>query len=198
MGSGYKDFVPGDTLTATEVDGYLMRQSVMTFANTTARDTALSGVLDEGMVAYLEDAPNRLTYYTGSAWMILSSERVAFTPTWTNLTLGNGTQGWTYGYVAGAVQSVRVQGTIVFGSTTSVGGDISMTIPGSLAGATGLDSVGSLLMIDAGTTTRTGVSLVVGAGTSILLRSDAGNVNATVPFTWATGDSITFQIDIAI
>ena len=55
MGSGFKDFAAGDVLTAADVDGYLMRQTVMTFADASARDTALSGVLDEGMVAYLED-----------------------------------------------------------------------------------------------------------------------------------------------
>jgi len=68
MGSGYKDFAPGDVLTAADVDGYLMRQTVMTFADASARDSALSGVLDEGMVAYLEDT-DRTTYYTGSAWV---------------------------------------------------------------------------------------------------------------------------------
>lgn len=68
MGSGFKDFAAGDILTAADVDGYLMRQTVMTFADASARDAALSGVLDEGMVAYLEDT-NATTYYTGSAWI---------------------------------------------------------------------------------------------------------------------------------
>jgi hypothetical protein len=68
MGSGFKDWSPGDVLTAADVDGYLMRQTVMTFADASARDTALSGVLDEGMVAYLEDT-NAITVYNGSAWV---------------------------------------------------------------------------------------------------------------------------------
>jgi len=68
MGSGFKDWAAGDVLTAADVDGYLMRQTVMTFADASARDTALSGVLDEGMVAYLEDV-NALTVYNGSAWV---------------------------------------------------------------------------------------------------------------------------------
>lgn len=67
MGSGFKDFAAGDILTAADVDGYLMRQTVMTFADASARDTALSGVLDEGMMAYLEDV-NKVTFYDGSAW----------------------------------------------------------------------------------------------------------------------------------
>jgi len=68
MGSGFKDWAAGDVLTAADVDGYLMRQTAMTFADASARDTALSGVLDEGMVAYLEDT-DRFTFYTGSAWV---------------------------------------------------------------------------------------------------------------------------------
>lgn len=68
MGSGFKDWAAGDVLTAADVDGYLMRQTVMTFADASARDTALSGVLDEGMVAYLEDS-NAITVYNGSSWV---------------------------------------------------------------------------------------------------------------------------------
>lgn len=68
MGSGFKDFAAGDVLTAADVDGYLMRQTVMTFADASARDTALSSVLDEGMVAYLEDGDS-LFLYDGSEWV---------------------------------------------------------------------------------------------------------------------------------
>lgn len=88
MGSGFKDFAAGDILTAADVDGYLMRQTVMTFADASARDSALSGVLDEGMVAYLEDT-NRTTFYDGSAWQdIANSSSIgtwsAYTPTVTS------------------------------------------------------------------------------------------------------------------
>tara|TARA_R110001592_G_scaffold227328_1_gene483518 strand:- start:129 stop:620 length:492 start_codon:yes stop_codon:yes gene_type:complete len=65
--SGYKDFVAGDPLTAAQVDGFLMRQSVMVFASASARDAALSGVLVEGMHAYTSDA-DTLWFYNGSAW----------------------------------------------------------------------------------------------------------------------------------
>ena len=67
MGSGFKDYSAGDVLTASDVDGYLMRQTNMVFASASARDTALSGVLAEGMVAYLSD-DDLFTFYTGAAW----------------------------------------------------------------------------------------------------------------------------------
>ena len=67
-GAGYKLFNTGDVLTAAQVNTYLMEQTVMRFATTTARDTALSGVLAEGMICYI-DADNNLYKYTGSAWV---------------------------------------------------------------------------------------------------------------------------------
>jgi hypothetical protein len=67
-GAGYKLFNTGDVLTAAQVNTYLMEQAVMRFATTTARDTALSGVLAEGMLCYI-DADNNIYKYTGSAWV---------------------------------------------------------------------------------------------------------------------------------
>lgn len=69
----FKDFAAGDILTAADVDDYLMRQTVMTFDDSTARGTALgTAVLTEGMVSYLKDT-NTLQYYDGSAWADVSN-----------------------------------------------------------------------------------------------------------------------------
>jgi len=62
----YKVFSNGDALTGSELNTYLMNQSVMVFASTTARDAALTAPT-EGMVVWLQDA-NKYVYYTGSAW----------------------------------------------------------------------------------------------------------------------------------
>jgi hypothetical protein len=69
MAGGFKNFVAGAVLLESDLDSYLMRQTVMVFASASARDSALSGVLVEGMHAYLSDK-NWLTYYDGSAWVI--------------------------------------------------------------------------------------------------------------------------------
>jgi hypothetical protein len=58
-------------LTAAQVNTYLNEQTVMVFANSTARTTALSGVLAEGMVSYLQDT-NAVEVYNGSAWVGVS------------------------------------------------------------------------------------------------------------------------------
>ena len=67
-GAGFKTFNTGDVLTASEVNTYLQQQVVMVFADSSARTTALSAVLAEGMVSYLQDT-NTVQVYNGSAWV---------------------------------------------------------------------------------------------------------------------------------
>lgn len=69
---GFKDFANGYPLNATEVDNYLMRQTVMVFADSTARTAALTGIETEGMFTYLT-ATNATQYYNGTAWVDLVS-----------------------------------------------------------------------------------------------------------------------------
>lgn len=66
-GQGYKLFVNGNTLSASDLNTYVNQQTVMVFATTGARTTALSSVLAEGMVSYVTGTG--LQYYTGSAWV---------------------------------------------------------------------------------------------------------------------------------
>lgn len=62
----YKVFQNGFPLNASELNNYLMNQSVMVFASTTARDADLTAPL-EGMIVWLQDS-NKFVYYTGTAW----------------------------------------------------------------------------------------------------------------------------------
>ena len=63
MGSGWKAFTAA-ALTSADVNGYLMDQSVCSFADNTARDAATP---QEGMVAFVR-GDNELQVYTGGAW----------------------------------------------------------------------------------------------------------------------------------
>ena len=65
-GAGKKTFVAGAVLTASDVNTYLMDQSVMRFATASARSTALP-TPSEGMVSYLDDT-NEVEVYDGSSW----------------------------------------------------------------------------------------------------------------------------------
>ena len=67
-GAGYKLFNTGDVLTAAQVNEYLMQQTVMVFADASARTTALSGVLAEGMLSYLK-SDDKTYAYNGTSWV---------------------------------------------------------------------------------------------------------------------------------
>lgn len=67
-GAGYKLFNTGEVLTASDVNTYLQQQTVMVFASSAARTSALSGVLAEGMVTYLQDT-NSVEVYNGTAFV---------------------------------------------------------------------------------------------------------------------------------
>ena len=69
-GLGRKTWSPGDTLNAADVNGYLMDQSVMVFAGTAARASAIPSP-SAGMVAY--STATSLQVYNGSAWVDLST-----------------------------------------------------------------------------------------------------------------------------
>lgn len=70
-GLGAKLWTSGEVVTAANVNGYLMDQTIMRFATTTARDAAFGGAgeptLAEGMFAYI-DADDTLYFYDGSVW----------------------------------------------------------------------------------------------------------------------------------
>ena len=70
--AGYKAFATGDVLTAAQVQYNLQNQTIMFFASSAARTTALSGVVVEGMFSYLADT-NAFEYYDGAAWQSASN-----------------------------------------------------------------------------------------------------------------------------
>ena len=70
--AGYHAYATGDVLTAAQVQYNLQNQTVMYFANTTARDAALTGaILVEGMVSYTTSTG--VMYYNGTAWTAVGS-----------------------------------------------------------------------------------------------------------------------------
>jgi hypothetical protein len=67
-----KTFLNGFPLPASDLNNYLMDQSVMTFASSAARTSAIASPV-EGMITYLEDT-NTYETWNGSAWVdILAS-----------------------------------------------------------------------------------------------------------------------------
>jgi hypothetical protein len=61
-GLGYKQFAPGEVLTAANLQGYAVDQSTMVFASSAARTTALP-TPSQGMMSFLSDKGRIETYF---------------------------------------------------------------------------------------------------------------------------------------
>lgn len=107
-GAGYKLFNTGDVLTAAQVNTYLMQQSVMVFANSAARTSALSGVLAEGMLSYLVDT-NAVEKYDGSSWSAIGTGDIEGVTAGTGLS-GGGTSGTVTLSIASAQSDLVIKG----------------------------------------------------------------------------------------
>jgi hypothetical protein len=142
-GLGYKVFTAGEVLTAANVNGYLMEQSVMVFGGTAARGSAI-GTASEGMVTYLTDS-NSITVYDGSAWQQV------------------------YPAATSSVNSITASYTAVAGDANDTiyvaSGTVTVTVPDVLAVGERIDiwrNSGGTVTIAAGT----GVTDWAGAGTA--------------------------------
>ena len=71
-GLGRKVFTAGEVLAASEVNGYLMDQSIMVFADEAARTSAI-GTPTEGMFTFTQD-DDAFEFWDGSAWQAVTTE----------------------------------------------------------------------------------------------------------------------------
>jgi hypothetical protein len=97
-GLGFKEFTVGDILTAADANGYLASQTVMVFASSAARTSAIASP-QEGMISFLKDT-DTMQFYTGAAWSNvdtgsspLTTKGDLYTFSTTNARLGVGTNG---------------------------------------------------------------------------------------------------------
>ena len=124
----------------------------------------------------------------------------SFTPTWINLTQGNGTV--VYAKYSQINKTVHFAVNFIWGSTTSLSGHWGMQLPVTAAHQQSL-GLNSALLSDWGTTVYWGKSFLANT-TDLYFYSDkvlSSNyvyyeaVSATAPFTWTgtVSDAITFQ-----
>lgn len=123
---------------------------------------------------------------------------VAFTPTWTNLTIGNGSQAWYYQRVRGLV---KVWGILTLGSTTSVGSNPYFALPVAGSFVAG-ELLGRALFDDAGVRYHGSVHYDSTFSSALARRFSVSGANvldaavtATAPFTWANGDKLSMQFE---
>ena len=186
----FKTFATGEKLTSSDVNSYLMQQTVMYFASSTARGSAITSPV-EGMVAYLEDS-NTYTFWNGSAWndLLWGDAWVAYTPTLSNITLGSGgTSSFFYQRVG---KMVNVRGRITLGTSGALSGVATFTLPVNAITADQFWQSGTILN-DSGTFYAGVVRVGTSTATVLALNASATyttavNTALNIPFTWAVGD----------
>lgn len=172
----------GDVVTGADFDS-IDDQLIITCTSST-RPTGVEGR------HIFETDTNKRYVYDGTSWNLDGgSGWVTFTPSWTNLTVGNGTNVGRYRYADGGVY---VAAQVGFGSTTSISGSVSLTIPNSETAQVDPQGMGWAIYLDSGTRWYLGGCWSISTATRLdFLHNEGGNaglVNATNPFTWATGD----------
>ena len=65
--TGRKEWASDDILSAADIMGYLMDQSVTIWTNSTARNSGILAPI-EGQISYLQDA-NKFQAYDGAGWV---------------------------------------------------------------------------------------------------------------------------------
>lgn len=182
-GLGYKDFTVGQVLTSAEVDGYLMQQTVMKFADASARTTALSGVLAEGMLSYLADT-NAVEKYDGSSWSAIGTGDIEGVTAGTGLSGGgsSGTVTVSFDYSVGNQSVENAQtGTSYTLVLTDAGkmvtctnaSAITLTVPPNSSVAFPTNTRIDLLQYGAGQ-----VTVAAGAGVTIYSKASALKLSA--------------------
>jgi hypothetical protein len=121
----------------------------------------------------------------------------SWTPTWTNLTIGNGTQDHKYTTIGNLI-IFKLE--LVFGSTTSISGSPEFTLPATQAShytVAAETPIGTTTYLDVGTANYAGVIDIFSSGKGRLLVDVAsgtyttrGTISSTNPFTWGSGDYI--------
>lgn len=138
--------------------------------------------------------PAKLLAGTGSSWTWQ-----AYVPTWTNLTVGNGTVTARYSQTG---KTIVCQVKIVFGTTTAVSGGVTVTTPTTISSNYDYASIlGQGFYLDTGTAAYAGVAIfnntttieldILGTGSTY---ATAAALSSTVPFTWGNGDKLFFSI----
>lgn len=113
-GAGYKTFVAGTLAKASEVNTYLMQQSVMVFATTTARSAAITSP-SNGMLTYIT-ATKTIELYDGG-WTQIGGGNNATYPNQAVITSPGGTaRPIAFAMTAGQA-SITGTGTITLGAS---------------------------------------------------------------------------------
>jgi hypothetical protein len=164
------------------------------YTNESTRSAAIP-TPTEGMLAVTTDN-DKIDYYNGSGWVpaLPVGAWEAYTPTFTNLTVGNATVNFTYAQIG---KTVHVRGSLTFGASTAITGAVSFSAPVNLATSAGGPVIGLARYNDSGTASYVGiVSGATGSTLGLVIENVAGtyptiaNLSSSVPFLWTTSDAL--------
>lgn len=173
----YKQFQP-NILSSSEVQTYLMNQSVMVFANSVARSAALT-LPTEGMMTYLQDV-DELEMYNGSAWL-----RVAVTSDDETITVAGTAPALKVADTRSSPTLLSEMGRLEF-STNAGGGNTNNDASASIAAVSYFSSA-SLTGLNFNTGTRFGNS------TAMTISPDQVVTTPKQPYVQARGGGATGQ-----
>ena len=116
----------------------------------------------------------------------------SYTPTWTNITIGNGTNNFAYKQIG---KTIFVRGSFTFGSTSSISGVPAFTLPVTSISYPSNSTFGHVYIEDNAVQAFHGFSLFASTTTANMRVLGANGTyvssvdpSSTVPFTWSTND----------
>lgn len=169
----------GDTIEASDINNPINQLSAVINGNIDATNIA------DGSITGSKISGGNSSMFT--AWQ-------SWTPTWTNLTVGNGTVTAKYVQIG---KSIQFKLSLVWGSTTSISGTVSVTLPVTSVAVVGSGvPLGSARLIDTSAGTFfTGIATHLSTTTMKLMWSSAfgsgqieTNLSSVSPTTWTVSD----------
>jgi hypothetical protein len=203
----YKTWVSGEVLTASDLNTYLMQQSVPNFANTAERDAAIASPA-EGQFCYVTDL-DAFFVYNGS-WVAYDNTWKSWTPTWSGVTKGTSPTE-TYAYIR-VGKLVIAHGSLTLSSTGTAGslaGPLTVTLPIASSSSAISTTAGAAFFFDtsASATFQGTVDIATNSTTATIRASDSATaylsrtaLTSTIPFgaAWAGGDRIGFNVQYQV
>ena len=200
--TGYKTWAAGDILTASDLNGYLRDQVVPIFADTTARDAAITAPT-EGQFCYV--TADDCFYVYNSSWIAYDNVWKSWTPTWSGVTKGTSpTETYAY-YRIGKL--VIAHGSITLGTGGGLTGSVTVTMPVATSASSISSIAGQASFLDASASASFfgNVDIASGSTTATIRAFDSSttylsrtNLSSTIPFTggaaWTVSDRIAFNV----
>lgn len=181
-------------------DAFLLQRAFRGTA--TERDTfTTNGYAKEGDLWFSTTDSIEYRYSASASWVRWSSDWMSFSPTWGNTTVGNGSTPARYRYESGLVTA---EYSILFGTTTSFTGSVSVPFPVQSSGSAPMrqaisidgvlyDSSASSFYEARGRRSSSTVFFLQAAATSGSYVTHA-TVNGSTPFAWADGDYVSVRV----